>query len=145
MAVFLSDFHKTADAQPETRGNPLVLITEDDEDTRLLFRITLGRRGYAVIEAADGENAVLLAESACPDVVLMDGSLPRLDGLGATRRIRQLGQKGMMPIIFISGHAEPAFRAVAREAGCDEYLVKPVCFDQLDRVIEKYLGHNTRA
>lgn len=122
------------------RERPLVLVTEDHEDTRLLFRTLLGMRGYAVVEAADGEEAVLLAETALPDLILMDGSLPRLDGIEAARRIRRSVRAGRVPIVFVSGHAEPSFRAVAGEAGCDEYLVKPLDWEHLGRVLERYLG-----
>jgi two-component system, sensor histidine kinase and response regulator len=73
-------------------------------------------------------------------LILMDASLPRLDGLGAARRIRQLEGAGRVPIVFVSGHAEPAFRAVAREAGCDDYLVKPLDFDQLGGILDRHLG-----
>lgn len=73
-----------------TRERPVVLVTDDHADTRLMFRTMLGIRGYSVIEAADGEEAVMLAESSTPDLILMDGMLPGLDGLDATRRIRKL-------------------------------------------------------
>lgn len=145
MAASLSNLQNAADAGPAPRARPLVLVTDDNEDTRFLLRTLLGLRGYSVIEAADGEEAVRLAERACPDLILMDGRLPRLDGLAATRRIRQLGHNGSMPIVIISGHAEPAFRALAHEAGCDEYLLKPIDFDQLGGVLEKHLGQNVKA
>lgn len=121
-------------------ARPLVLVTDDHQDTRDLFRTVLRLGGYAVIEAADGEEAVRQAERARPDLILLDGSLPLLDGLGAARRIRQLRRGGRVPIVFITGHAEPAYRAVAREAGCDEYLVKPLDLEQLRGVLERYLG-----
>lgn len=121
-------------------ARPLVLVTEDHGDTRLLLCTVLNLRGCAVIEAADGEEAVRLAESARPDLILLDGSMPRLDGFGAARRIRQLRRGGRVPIVFISGHAEPAFRAGAREAGCDEYLVKPLDLGELSGVLERFLG-----
>ncbi len=142
MASSPSNLHDTAKA-PRTR--PLVLITDDHEDTRLLLSIVLEMRGCAVIEAADGEQAVRLAESAGPDLILMDGSLPRVDGLAATRRIRRMGRMGRVPIVFVSGHAEPAYRVVALEAGCDEFLVKPLDMRQLGGVLEKYLGREARA
>lgn len=135
----MRDLQDHSDECRAPRERPLVLVTEDDEDTRFILSLLLGQRGYAVIEAADGEEAVLLAESARPDLILMDASLPRLDGLGAARRIRQLGHAGRVPIVFVSGHAEPAFRAVAREAGCDEYLVKPLDFKQLGGVLDRHL------
>jgi CheY-like chemotaxis protein len=129
-------------AEGAPRARPLVLVTDDHEDTRFLLSTILESRGYAVIEAVDGEEAVRLAESAGPDLILMDAGLPRVDGIAATRRIRRMGQTGRVPIVFVSGHAEPAFRVVAREAGCDEYLVKPLDMKQLRGVLEKYLGRN---
>jgi CheY-like chemotaxis protein len=142
MAASLSNLQNAPDAHHSPRARPLILVADDDDDTRFLFRTMLGMRGYAVIEATDGEQAVLLAESARPDLILMDGSLPRMDGLAATRRIRQLGHIGHVPVVFVSGHAEPAFRVVASEAGCDEYLVKPFGLDQLGGVLDKHLGDN---
>src|SRR5690349_3473937 len=105
---------------------PLVLVADDDADTRLLFRTVLEIRGYGVIETADGEETVRIAESERPDLILMDGNLPRLSGLDATRQIRDSGHIAHIPIVFITGHAGAAAIARAREAGCDEYLVKPV-------------------
>ena len=142
MATSLSNLQNASDARP---ARPLVLVAEDDDDTRLLFRTMLEIRGYSVIEAPDGEEAVRLAETARPDLILMDGSLPRLDGLTATRRIRSFGRAGRVPIAFISGHAGAAFLALAREAGCDEYLIKPPDLGQLCGVLEKYLGDKARA
>ena len=123
-----------------TRSQPVVLVTEDHEDTRLLFRTILTMRGCSVIEAEDGEQAVQVAESVSLDLILMDGSLPRLDGLAATRRIRQLRNGSNPPIVFISGSAEPSFRQKALKAGCDEFLLKPLDFKLFGRVLEKHLG-----
>ena len=120
---------------------PLVLIADDHEDTRLLFRTVLEVRGYDVIEAADGEETVRTAKSARPDLILMDGSLPRLSGVDATRQIRGSDYIGHVPIVFISGHTGAAFLALAREAGCNEYLVKPFDLAQLEDVLEKYGGN----
>ena len=139
MCVPTTELRNHPDAPNARRTRPLVLVSEDDADTRFLFRTILSLRGYAVVEAADGEESVNLAESAHPDLILMDSSLPRLDGLAATRRIRQLDGHRRVPIVFISGHAEPSFDAAAREAGCDEYLVKPLDFDKFRVVLERYL------
>lgn len=128
-----------------TRERPVVLVTDDHADTRLMFRTMLGIRGYSVIEAADGEEAVMLAESSTPDLILMDGMLPGLDGLDATRRIRKLSNGGNTPIVFICGRAEPNDRASALDAGCDEFLVKPLNFELLDSVLEKHLGKTADA
>jgi two-component system, cell cycle response regulator DivK len=118
---------------------PLVMVAEDHEDTRLMLRTVLERRGLAVIEAGDGEEAVALAERDTPDLILMDGSLPRLDGFAATRRMRGLASLSDVPIVFLSGHAGPQQQLAAREAGCDDYLVKPFDLQRLYRVLEDLL------
>ncbi|HVF87254.1 MAG TPA: response regulator [Pyrinomonadaceae bacterium] len=118
----------------------LVLVVEDHDDTRFMLGMLLKMRGFEVVEAGDGEEAIRVAERERPGLILMDATLPHLDGLAATRQIRQLASLEGVPIIFLSGYAEPAFCAVAFEAGCDEYLNKPVDFDQLDDVLERHLG-----
>jgi CheY-like chemotaxis protein len=140
----MSNLQETTDAG-HALARPLVLVADDDADTRLLFRTVLELRGYCVIEAADGEETVHTAESVRPDLILMDGSLPRLSGLDATRGIRGSGHVGHVPIVFISGHAGASSIARARDAGCDEYLVKPFELTQLDDVLAKYFGNNARA
>jgi CheY-like chemotaxis protein len=122
------------------RTRPLVLVTDDHDDTRLLFRTILSMCGCAVIEATDGEQAVRLAESEAPDLILMDGVLPRLNGLDATRQIRALSNGRKTPIVFVCGRAEPNYREEAIAAGCDEFLLKPLNFDLLDTVLERHLG-----
>src|SRR5215213_11753196 len=144
MATSLSNLQETTEAR-RVPAQPLVLVADDDPDTRLLFRTVLEIRGYCVIEAADGEETVRSAESARPDLILMDGGLPRMSGFDATRQIRGSADVGNVPIVFISGHAGTAFLARAREAGCDEYLVKPFGLDELEHVVEKYCGNNARA
>ena len=140
----MSDLQHITDAR-DARARPLVLVADDDPDTRLLFRTVLEIRGYCVIEAADGEETVSAVESARPDLILMDGSLPRFSGLEAARQIRRSGHIGHVPIVFISGHAGAAFIEQAREAGCNEYLVKPLDLAQLEDVLEKYCFQKLRA
>jgi CheY-like chemotaxis protein len=119
---------------------PLVLVAEDHEDTRFLLRYMLEARGYRVAEAENGEDAVALAERIRPDLVMMDGSMPRLDGLEATRRMRQPSFPFRVPVVFLSGHAEEAARAAAREAGCDDYLTKPFEVKQLEQILRRHVG-----
>jgi CheY-like chemotaxis protein len=140
MTTSLSDLQKTTDAN-YAPARPLVLVADDHEDTRLLFRTVLEVRGYRVIEAADGEETVRTAESARPDLILLDGSLPRLSGVDAARRIRASTDIGHVPIVFISGHTGANFLALAREAGCNEYLVKPFDLGELEYLLEKYRGN----
>ncbi|MBV8855614.1 MAG: response regulator [Acidobacteria bacterium] len=133
-ALLASDAH----ALWRVRGAK-VLVAEDHEDTRALLRMLLERRGYAVVEAGDGLEAVAAAERERPDLILMDGGLPLLDGVAATRRLRGLPALSGVPIIFLSGHAEPQAQAAALAAGCDEYLVKPLDFARLDTLLNRHL------
>jgi DNA-binding response OmpR family regulator len=127
----------------EGRGRR-VLIVDDHEDTRLMLRTILEMNRFFVLEAADGEAAVQLAESEQPDLVLMDFSLPILDGLSVLRRIRANKTISDLPIIFLSGRAEPAPQIAAREAGCSDYLVKPIDLAQMVQLIERRLTLESR-
>jgi DNA-binding response OmpR family regulator len=117
-------------------AGPLILVVEDHEDTRFLLRTWLEMQDYRVIEARDGEDALRLALAKTPDLILMDLGLPRLDGLSATRRMRECDELRTVPIVFLSGHAYPADLAAGFAAGCDDYLVKPLNLDQLDNILE---------
>jgi DNA-binding response OmpR family regulator len=120
-----------------------VLIAEDHEDTRLMLRTMLEMNRFYVLEAANGKEAVEVAELERPDIVLMDFGLPILDGLTALRLIRASKTICDVPIIFLSGRAEPAPQIAAREAGCEDYLVKPIDLDQVLRLIESRLQSTT--
>lgn len=125
---------------PARRAVPLVLVAEDHDDTGFMLQYVLEMRGCTVAIARDGETAVREAENACPDLILMDTGLPILDGLAATRRIRELAMLRNVPIIFISGHAQPAFRAEALETGGTDFLVKPFEIARLEKILERHLG-----
>jgi CheY-like chemotaxis protein len=145
MAVVITSTESRDDASP-ARPSPhasVVLVVDDHEDTRFMHRYVLESLGYSVLEAGDGEEAVAVAERERPDLILMDAVLPRLDGLSATRRIRENPSLPRVPVLFLSGRAEPSFRASALEAGCDDYLVKPVTLKALGQAIEKYLRRAT--
>lgn len=123
----------------------LFLLVEDFEDSRFMMRRLLEMAGYAVIEASDGEQAVALAISEQPELILMDLSLPKLDGLAATRQIRQYKEARNTPIVAISAHDSPESRSEALAAGCDEYVTKPVDFDQLGEVLKHFLSADRRG
>ena len=126
---------------PEQTFNASVLVVEDYEDTRFLLRAILEKRGgLSVIEAETGEMAVALAGNVRVDLILMDADLPLLDGYAATRRIRELTPTREVPIVFMSGHAQPAAEAQAFAAGCNDYLVKPFGLVELDGVLERHLA-----
>ena len=126
---------------PEDEGapRPLVLVVEDHEDTRVMLRTMLEMRGYSVAEAEDGEEGVRLARRERPRLILMDATLPRLDGLTATRRIRSDSALACVPVVFLSGHAHPDFRAAALDAGGTDFLLKPVALEDLASVLERHL------
>jgi CheY-like chemotaxis protein len=117
-----------------------VLLVEDTEDNRFMMRRLLEMAGYRVVEATNGEEAVGLAQSERPDLVLMDLSLPVIDGLAATRAIRKLDGLNKIPIIAVSAHDTSDFQADALAAGCDSYITKPIDFSQLERLIARLLG-----
>ena len=117
----------------------LFLLVEDFEDSRFMMRRLLEIAGYRVVEASDGEQAVELAVEKHPALILMDLSLPKMDGLAATRQIRQHRELGNTPIIAISAHDSPESRTDALEAGCNEYVTKPIDFDQLGAIVKRFL------
>ena len=114
-----------------------VLVVEDFEDNRFMMRRLLEMSGYRVIEAVNGKQAVEAAVSERPDLILMDLSLPMLDGLAATRRIREAEGLGRVPIIAVSAHDSADFHTEALAAGCDEYVTKPIDFDHLVQVLDR--------
>ena len=116
-----------------------VLLVEDTEDNRFMMRRLLEMTGYRVIEAMNGEEAVRLAESECPQLILMDLSLPVIDGLAATRLIRKLPHCGSTPIIAVSAHDTSDFQLEAISAGCNSYVTKPIDFNELEELIGKLI------
>lgn len=121
------------------REKKLFLLVEDFEDSRFMMRRLLELAGYAVVEASDGEQAIELAVKEKPALILMDLSLPKLDGLAATRQIRRCEGLGHTPIVAISAHDSPETRTEALDAGCDEYVTKPIDFDQLGALVKRFL------
>lgn len=119
---------------------PIVLVVEDFEDNRFMMRRLLEMSGYRVVEAVNGEQAVEKALSDRPDLILMDLSLPKLDGLAATRRIRKHNELARTPIVAVSAHDTTDFHADALAAGCNEYVTKPIDFDQLESLLKRLLG-----
>ena len=124
---------------PGRTSKRLVLVVEDHADTRDLLRFVVESLGHRAIEAADGEAAVRMVEGIMPDLILMDTSLPGVDGLRATERIRKLKNATKVTIIFLSGHAQPHSREMALAAGGDDYFVKPINLGELQLTLAKYL------
>ena len=129
----------------ESRNMSLVLLVEDTEDNRFMMRRLLEMSGYAVVEARNGEEAVRVATEKRPHMILMDLSLPIIDGLAATRRIRALPGFENVPIVAVSAHDTADFYADALAAGCDSYITKPIDFGQLEQLISRLLSNYDRG
>jgi CheY-like chemotaxis protein len=118
-----------------------VLIVEDYEDTREFMKILLESYGYKVIEAADGIEAIDRVKQHHPDLILMDISLPVVDGLTATRAIREFDEESKkVPIIAVTAFGKNYYKK-AIEAGCNDLIDKPVDFDSLEPILRSYLAH----
>ena len=117
-----------------------ILLVEDNEMNRDSLSRLLMRRGFEVIFAEDGEEAVTQAQTLLPDLVLMDISLPKMDGYEATRILRSQEPTRGIPIIALTAHAMTSDREKAMEAGCTDFESKPVEFQRLLAKIQGYLG-----
>ena len=120
-----------------------IMVVEDFEDNRFMMRRLLEMSGYRVVEAVNGEQAVEVAKSERPHLILMDLSLPILDGLAATRRIRQHEELRRVPIIAVSAHDTSDFHADALAAGCNDYVTKPIDFEQLETLLSRLLARGS--
>jgi CheY-like chemotaxis protein len=117
-----------------------VLVVEDNEMNRDMLSRRLTRRGFQVIFAVDGQQGVDLARSERPDIILMDMSLPVIDGWEATRRVKSDDATRGVPVIGLTAHAMAGDREKAIEAGCDDYDTKPVELERLIGKMERLLG-----
>ncbi|MEN9674686.1 MAG: hypothetical protein RIS76_582 [Verrucomicrobiota bacterium] len=121
---------------------PKILLVEDNELNRDMLSRRLERRGYSIVLACDGEEGVARAKSEGPDLILMDMSLPVLDGWTATQRIKADSQTASIPIIALTAHAMASDEKKAREAGCDDFDTKPI---ELTRLLEKMQAQLARV
>jgi two-component system, cell cycle response regulator DivK len=119
---------------------PKVLLVEDNEMNRDMLSRRLVRRGFEVVFAVDGQQGVDLAKSVRPDIILMDMSLPVIDGWEATRRVKADDATKSVPVIGLTAHAMSGDREKAMAAGCDDYDTKPVELDRLIGKMERLLG-----
>lgn len=124
---------------------PKILLVEDNEMNRDMLSRRLERKGYQVVLALDGQSGVEMAQSQTPDLVLMDMSLPVLDGWEATRRLKADAATKHIPVIALTAHAMSSDREKALEAGCDDYDTKPIELPRLLRKIEALLGGSEMA
>ena len=116
-----------------------VLIVEDSEDARYFMRLELEQLGYRIVEAENGEKAVEVADRERPDIILMDLSLPVMDGIAATEKIRSNDGLKKVPVIAVTANQKTDFRAEAKAAGFDAYVTKPIDMPWLSELIEGLL------
>jgi two-component system, cell cycle response regulator DivK len=135
--VIESGTARRATAGPDK--GPLVLIVDDVQDNRTVYVLFLKFSGYRVAEAENGVEALRQAESLMPDVIVMDLSLPVMDGWEATRRLKRDPRTKKIPVVVLTGHALPEHAQAARDAGCDLVITKPCLPDQLMDAIRRIL------
>lgn len=120
--------------EEKNNNSPTVLVVDDFEELRSTLRIWLEERGYRVVEAGDGEEAIEIARLEQPDLILMDIGMPERSGLSATYKIRRDPELSGIPIVAVTGYAAELHED-ALKAGCVECLAKPVDLDKLDRLL----------
>jgi CheY-like chemotaxis protein len=117
-----------------------IVVAEDFDDTRIMIRQALEMSGYHVLEAANGQEAVEIVQQKCPDLILMDLNMPKLDGLNATEQIRKCRTACKdVPILAITAYDTIGMKDAALKAGCSGYLTKPLDFDRLEIIINRIL------
>ena len=119
-----------------------LLLVEDNEMNRDMLSRRLKRRGHEILIALDGQEGIELARAEKPDLILMDMSLPVMDGWTATRKLKEDAATGHIPILGLSAHAMSGDQDKALEAGCDDYDTKPVDLDRLLKKIDSLLNRN---
>jgi two-component system cell cycle response regulator DivK len=116
-----------------------IMVVEDYDDTRVLLRQMLESKGYRVVEAINGQEAVDLTQREHPDLILMDLDLPILDGIAATQHIRRQSEMKQVPIVAITAYPMSYTHVKAFAKGCNEYLAKPIDFAELEELLNRYV------
>jgi CheY-like chemotaxis protein len=119
---------------------PTILLVEDFDDTRLMMKMWLEKRGYRVIEAETGEEAITMAQREAPDLIIMDVMMPGMNGLDATQQIRQYQALRRTPIVAVSAYGADEYRRLAIQAGCNEYVSTPFEPTELAELITSLLA-----
>ena len=134
-SLLQSSFGQSAQAFCVAKTKPLILIAEDSLDGREMMSTLLQLKGYDVVVAENGLEAIEAALQHTPDLIFVDLELPRLDGISVARNIRRTARLRSVPIIVLSGHDPAKHREAALAAGCTDYLMKPIDFDRLDAIL----------
>lgn len=129
-----------SNAGQQNRAEFLILVVDDSADNLAVISLYLQQQGYRVVTANNGEDAVNVATQMLPNVVLMDINLPTLDGLGATRRIRENESLRDVPVIAITAFGTEGFQRAAYDVGVSGYLTKPLDLDRMHQLIARLLS-----
>jgi two-component system cell cycle response regulator DivK len=116
-----------------------ILLVEDNDDSREMLKVFLEGIGYCVVEAGNGYDAVEYVKRERPDLILMDMSMPEIDGLNATRHIKKIAGADEIPVVCVTAHGD-YYSVKAIEAGCEEVIAKPVDLENLRKVIKNHLN-----
>ncbi len=136
---------QTACPTPISPWKPTILVAEDSADAREMMRVLLESKGYQVVSAENGIRALEVAIRKRPDLLLLDLELPKLDGLAVTRNLRLHPSFKRVPILIVSGHDPSRYRQAALDAGCDDYLLKPLNFGRLDDLLDRFVSREQHA
>jgi CheY-like chemotaxis protein len=121
-------------------GKGRILVVEDSMDTYELVRFILEKNGYETFLAMNGRDGVNAASKQFPDLIIMDLAMPEMDGWTATRLIKSSARTSSIPLIALTAHALPSDRQRALEAGCDDYIVKPMDLEELLETVDRWIN-----
>ena len=121
------------------RGEQTIMVVEDYDDTRLLLKQALEAKGYRVLEAINGQEAVDVSTREHPDLILMDLDLPILDGIAAMQQIREQADMTEVPIVAVTAYPMSYTHVKAFAKGCNEYMAKPIDFAELEEILNRYV------
>jgi CheY-like chemotaxis protein len=129
-----------ATSPPDTSSKFLILVVDDSADNVAMLSLALQQQGYRVVTATNGEEAISVASCTMPNLILMDISMPQLDGLGATRRIREKEELRNVPVVAVTAHGTEGFQRAAYDVGVSGYLTKPIDFARMNQLIARLLA-----
>lgn len=132
--------HLAVEKDRENGSQYLILVADDSADSSAMISLFLQQQGYRVVTATNGEDAIKIASQTMPNLILMDISMPTLDGLGATRRIREDETLRDIPIIAVTAFGTEGFQRAAYDVGVSGYLTKPLDLDRMGHLIARLLS-----
>jgi len=119
-----------------TPARPVIMVADDNADNRDMMRVLLDLKGYDVVLAENGKEALEVVLAKSPDLILLDLQLPLMDGLSVARSLHTHGQFVKIPIVVVSGHDPRRYKQAALDAGCIDFLLKPISFERLEEILQ---------